>query len=227
MHGKKKGSNITRFTILITHFALIIFIAWIYFGNGSNLIASLLNLSIQKGDITRLTLLFSFSLIYFLRFIFTLFVFLKREIGWGETGGIIFALAFYQLGFTFTGMFQHVPLDWIDLIPIGIFILGSYLNTYSEYQRMQFKKKPENQGKLYTQGLFKYAQHINYFGEFVWILGFAFLTRNPWALIMPLFCVINFVFFNIPTLDKYLQEKYGEQYQRWNKNTKKFIPFIY
>jgi steroid 5-alpha reductase family enzyme len=90
-----------------------------------------------------------------------------------------------------------------------------------------FKEKEDNKGKLYTEGLFKYAQHINYFGDFVWILGFALMTRNIWALIMPLFCFLGFLFINIPMLDKYLEEKYQNEFIAWQQKTKKFIPFIY
>jgi protein-S-isoprenylcysteine O-methyltransferase Ste14 len=28
-------------------------------------------------------------------------------------------------------------------------------------------------------------------------------------------------------LDKYLAEKYEDEYEEWNENTKKFIPLIY
>jgi steroid 5-alpha reductase family enzyme len=158
---------------------------------------------------------------------FTLFSFLKREIEWKETAIIIFGIIFYQLGFAITGITQKAPIDLIDIIPIALFILGSYLNTYSEFQRKRFKEKPENKRKLYTGGLFKYSQHINYFGDFIWILGFALLTRNLWALIMPTFCFVGFVFFNIPMLNKHLKEKYGEEYESWSQRTKKFIPYIY
>jgi steroid 5-alpha reductase family enzyme len=161
------------------------------------------------------------------RIIFTLFSFLKREIDWKETGAIILGIVFYQIGFAITGATQQAPIDLYDLFSISLFILGSYLNTVSEYQRKKFKENKENAGKLYTEGLFKYAQHINYFGDFVWILGFALMTRNAWALIMPIFCFIGFLVFNIPMLDNYLKEKYGAEYLAWNQKTKKFIPYIY
>lgn len=44
---------------------------------------------------------------------------------------------------------------------------------------------------------------------------------------MPILCIINFIFFNIPALDKYLEKKYGEEYNEWAKKTKRLIPFLY
>ncbi|MBD3196740.1 MAG: DUF1295 domain-containing protein [Candidatus Lokiarchaeota archaeon] len=227
MYGNEKKSNGSRFLIILSNTMILIVVGWLYFGGGGQWISDLFNLGLVVANIQRLVLLFSCGIIYYIRLIYMLFGLLKREIKWGESIGVIFALAFYQLGIAITGVYQPFALDIIDILPISMFILGSYLNTYSEYQRFQFKKSPENKGKLYTKGLFKYAQHINYFGEFIWIFGFALITRNPWSLIMPLACTLNFIFFHIPMLDKYLAKKYGDEYEEWNENTKKFIPLIY
>ena len=227
MYGKEKKSPLSRIIILISFLIFIVVILWIYFFGGIEFIGLLFGVSLNIGDILRKILLFSFSGIYFLRILFTLFVFLRRKVNWSETLAIIFALAFYNIGFAITGASQAAPLDYIDILPIGLFILGSYLNSYSEYQRKKFKDNPINKGKIFTKGLFRFARHINYFGDIVWISGFALMTRNLWSSLMPLLCVISFVFFNIPSLDKYLKNKYGEDYIEWAKNTKKLFPYIY
>ncbi|MBK8492686.1 MAG: DUF1295 domain-containing protein [Saprospirales bacterium] len=49
------------------------------------------------------------------------------------------------------------------------------LNSGGEILRHQWKKKPENKGKIYTQGFFKYSRHINYFETF---FGSPFLCAN-------------------------------------------------
>jgi len=227
MYGENKTSNSSRYILLLIHLS-IIFIAWrIYFNGGIELIGAIFNIKIVQGNFFRLVILFSFSLIYFFRVLFTLLSFLKRRIDWNEIGAITFGLVLYHIGFALTGATQTAPIDIYDIIPICLYALGSYLNTVSEYQRKKFKEKEENKGKLYTEGLFKYSQHINYFGDFVWILGFALMTRNIFALILPLLCFLGFIFINIPMLDKYLEEKYKSEFIEWNKTTKKFIPFIY
>jgi protein-S-isoprenylcysteine O-methyltransferase Ste14 len=69
--------------------------------------------------------------------------------------------------------------------------------------------------------------HINYFGDLLWVTGYAIISRNAWALIIPtlLFCL--FVFYNIPMLDAHLENKYKDQFMEYARTTKKFIPFIY
>ena len=67
---------------------------------------------------------------------------------------------------------------------ILLFIIGSYINTYSEIQRKRFKDNPNNKGKLYTLGLFQYARHINYFGDILLAqtsaIPFAILFAKYW-----------------------------------------------
>ena len=110
---------------------------------------------------------------------------------------------------------------------ILLFIIGSYINTYSEIQRKRFKDNPNNKGKLYTQGLFQYARHINFFGDVCWVTGWAIITHNLWSGIIPIMLTLGFILFNIPILSSYLEKKYGVDYLDWIKNTKKLIPFIY
>ncbi|MBM7553893.1 methyltransferase family protein [Thalassobacillus pellis] len=152
---------------------------------------------------------------------------MKRGITWEETGGVIFAFAVYYIGFSILGGISEEPLDWIDGIAVFIFLTGSVINTLSEVLRDQWKKDSRNKGKLYTGGLFKYAVHINYFGDVVWVCGFALLTRNVWAGLVPLFLLAMFIFLNIPKHDSYLRVKYGKAFEDYEKVTKKLIPYIY
>ncbi|MFT4497596.1 methyltransferase family protein [Bacillus cereus] len=101
------------------------------------------------------------------------------------------------------------------------------LNTVSELLRKSFKDNPVNQGKLYTGGLFKYAIHINYLGDCLWVLGLAFIASNIYSLFIPLDLFFVFVFEYIPKSDGYLQKKYGEQFTVYKQKTKKLIPFIW
>jgi steroid 5-alpha reductase family enzyme len=227
MYGEVESSMKTRYFILIAHVIIINFVAWIYFGGGIEIIGLLFGLTLFPGNPIRRTILLSFGIVYFLRVFLTLFYLLKRKIDWKETGAIIGGLVFYQLGFALSGAAQSALIDPIDYIAIGVFIIGSFLNTGSEFQRKLFKDKPENKGKLYTGGLFRFARHINYFGDSVWTVGWALMTRNWFGAIMPIFCTLSFVFANIPTLSKYLEERYKEQYREWTRRTKKFIPFVY
>ncbi|MDM8555644.1 DUF1295 domain-containing protein [Desulfococcaceae bacterium HSG7] len=115
----------------------------------------------------------------------------------------------------------------LDYFSIILYLFGSWLNTYSEYTRYIWKKREINKGWLYTQGLFKYSMHINYFGDIVLFTGLALLTLRFSMLFVPLAMALNFVFFIIPRLDKYLAAKYGDEFKEYAGSTKKFIPGIY
>lgn len=227
MHGEVETSMKTRYFILIAHVIIINFVTWIYFGGGIEVIGLLFGLTLLPGNLIRRTILLSFGVVYFLRVNLTLFYLLKRKIEWKETGAIIGGLVFYQVGLALSGAAQSALIDPIDYIAIGVFIIGSFLNTGSEFQRKLFKDRPENTGKLYKGGLFILARHINYFGDSVWTIGWALMTRNWFGAIMPIFCTLGFVFASIPMLSKYLEERYKEQYREWASKTKKFIPFVY
>ena len=151
----------------------------------------------------------------------------KRKIPIGEIFAVIIAFAVYQVGFVLLGAWQSDPLNVLDVFGVLLFIIGSYFNTYSELQRTRFKNDPNNKGKLYTQGLFQYARHINYFGDICWVSGWAIITHNLWSGIIPIMLALGFIFFGIPELSSYLEKKYGDNYQDWSKDTKKLIPFIY
>ena len=165
--------------------------------------------------------------IYFLRLLFTVFVFLKRKMGWVETIIISILMSLALFSFAKVGGSSHLPLNASDYIGILLFLGGSWINSYSEYTRHIWKKKDINKGKLYTDGLFKYSMHINYFGDIVLFSGLALITQSISLFVIPLIMALNFVFFIIPSLDKYLAKKYGEEFKEYAGKTKKFIPMVY
>jgi protein-S-isoprenylcysteine O-methyltransferase Ste14 len=69
--------------------------------------------------------------------------------------------------------------------------------------------------------------HINYFGDIVLFTGFAMVTHSLSMLVIPLIMAVNFVFIIIPSLDRYLEKKYKDEFRDYSRKTKKFIPLIY
>lgn len=204
---------------------LIIFISYlILFKGGYNMI---FKANRVNGNEARHLTIFLFNCIVFIRICITFFRFVKRQIPWQEAAGLPFAFAIYYIGFALLGYKCKLPPDYIDALGIVLFLAGSFLNTFSELLRDQWKRKPENKGHLYTGGLFRYAMHINYFGDVLWVTAYAILTRNWYAAIIPTFLFCAFVFFNIPQLDQYLSSKYGQEFAEYSGKTRKFVPFIY
>ena len=61
---------------------------------------------------------------------------------------------------------------------------------------------------------------INYFGDIVLFIGLALITQSFSLLVIPLIMALNFVFFIIPRLDKYLASKYGDEFKKYAGRTR-------
>jgi len=179
------------------------------------------------GDILRRILIASCLIIYFVRLQVTVWVFQKRKWTWLETITITVLMSFVFYAFASVGGNNKQAVGAVEVIGILLYLSGSYINTHSEYYRHVWKLKEENKGRLYTERLFGLAMHINYFGDIVLFTGLAMVTHSLSMLVIPLIMAINFIFNIIPSLDRYLEKKYKDEFIDYSKNTKKLIPLIY
>ena len=131
----------------------------------SDWLMNVLDFEKVAGNTYRQMVMFICCLIYFIRFTIALFVFIQRKISWFEGGfvTVMFFIMFYFFGISAGS--HPGPIGIIDILGISLFLFGSCINTLADYQRFSWKRKTENKGRLYTSGLFKYAMHINYFGN--------------------------------------------------------------
>jgi len=180
-----------------------------------------------NGDFSRQVALICCLWLYILRLGITVFVFLKRKMEWTEMLIVTCLMSFALFSFAQVGGSSNKAVGALDYLSILLYLWGSWLNTFSEYTRYVWKKQRKNRGHLYTQGLFEYSMHINYFGDIVLFTGLALITFQFSMLFIPLAMALNFIFFIIPRLDNYLAEKYGKEFEEYAKRTKKFIPGIY
>jgi len=166
-------------------------------------------------------------LIYFVRFTIALFVFIQRKISWFEGGfvTVMFFIMFYFFGISAGS--HPGTFGILDILGVSLFLSGSCINTLADYQRFSWKRKTENKGRLYTSGLFKYAMHINYFGDAVAYFGLALITYNIVCLCISMGMFVYFITFEIPRLDEHLNNKYRDSFKEYSKVTKKFVPFMY
>lgn len=225
MYGQKDKSIPQKITLFLLEIIILGVSYWLLFRGGYERIFS--SKPVISGNETRHIILLAFNIVLFVRTGFTMIFLLKRRMPWEETFSIPFAFGIYYIGFALFGYKSQESFSSFDIIAIGTYVLGSYLNTGSELARYSWKKKTENKGKLYTAGLFKYSIHINYFGDLLWVIAFAMITRNWYSISIVLFLFCFFAFYNIPKLDTYLASKYSQQFEDYSKKTKKFIPFIY
>jgi protein-S-isoprenylcysteine O-methyltransferase Ste14 len=71
------------------------------------------------------------------------------------------------------------------------------------------------------------SRHVNYFGDLLLFAGFAAITRQAWAGIVPIAMGLNFVFVIIPAHDAYLAARYGSDFEAYAHRTKRLIPLLY
>lgn len=220
MHGAYKKSTAQGAALSLGHLAVCAVVVWLLFGGG------LESFGLEPGSFTRRALLAICSAIYFLRMLCTTHVMMSRSMEWSEVAVVLPWLWIIHLTYALLGGVQRDapgPVAWLGL---GAYVVGSYLNTASETQRMLWKGRPENRGRLYTGGLFRYSMHVNYFGDTVLFTGFAMLTGSWWSLLIPLAMTLGFWRQHIPQLDAYLRERYGSEFEDYASTTSRFVPFF-
>ena len=227
MYGDKASALPQKVVITILELVLIVFSGWLMFGGGELIIAGFLGFEPAVTIPARRLVILAFSLIVLGRMTFMMFRLMKRNIPWAESLSVPLAFAIYYVGFALFVLPSRAPLDSFDGLAILIYAFGSYLNTAGELGRERFKRKPENRGKLYTGGPFAWSMHINFFGDILWVCAYAMVSRNPWAALIPVLLTFFFVFVNVPVLDAYLADRYGEDFAAYQKRTKRLIPFVW
>ncbi len=222
------ASSIPQKTFLASNHAIAVGLAaWLLFGNGLYTLSGWSGLSLSSGDFVRRGLLLGCAAIYFARVCFMGFYLLQRAMGWGEAVGVSAWLYILHLSLALAGGTNHTSTGGITILGVALYLTGSYLNTASEYLRHRWKQQAAHRGRLYTGGLFRYAMHINYFGDAVLFTGFALITDRAWALLVPAVMSTLFISYHIPILDRHLKAKYGEDFDLYAARTSRFVPGFY
>jgi steroid 5-alpha reductase family enzyme len=122
---------------------------------------------------------------------------------------------------------------FVVIFAVLIWLIGYVFQAMGDRQLALFIQKPENKGKLMTEGLWAYTRHPNYFGEvLMWwgvgILGFANgfgIVYSLLTLIAPIIVtwLLRFVS-GVPLLEKHMRTKPG--FAVYEKTTNIFIPWF-
>ncbi len=200
---------------------------WLLFGGGLAMAGGWLGRIWRPGDMVRRACLAAALSIYYIRILFTEFVFLKRGVSWSEVLTIIPWLLCIYLLLAGIGGRNPAALGVSGAIGVVLFVVGSWVNSYAEYARHLWKQRLENHGRLYTEGLFRYARHPNYFGDLISFSGLCLISGTWVTAVIPALMLAGFVFVNVPVLDSYLHERYGVAFDEYADRTWKLIPFVY
>ncbi len=221
-----------KWTFWLLHGLALALGGWFAFGQGVHTLGSWLGQeNWSLSDPQRARWILACGAVYFLRHAFTLFYLMQRRLSWGEALGLAAFIGLIEIGFVLAGggAWRATPLAFglLDTAALTLFALGSFLNTGSELQRKLWKRNPAHHGHCYTGGLFRYAMHINYFGDVLLFTGLALLTRNAWTLLVPAGMLWSFAAYHVPTLDAYLEQRYGDEFRTYRQKTKRLIPFVW
>lgn len=227
MHGEYDRAFAPRLLMTAIHAAAVAATGWLLLGGGLEVVRARWESGWSLASPARRWLLFGAALIYFLRVLVTSFITLKRKMGWGEAVLIAVWVVVIDVLFAVLGGVNTRSIGLVTVLGVVIYVIGSYLNTASELQRKWWKERPENASRLFTGGLFRFAVHINYFGDELLFTGYALVTGRVWALLALLVMLAGFLFFNIPELDRHLRAHYGAEFDAYARHTRSFVPFIY
>jgi steroid 5-alpha reductase family enzyme len=132
----------------------------------------------------------------------------------------------------------------IVMLIIGgiIWLQGFIFETVGDIQLLNFRKNPENKGKILSSGLWRYTRHPNYWGEatqwwgiFLMAIPMAFLNMNDITQIIvgcvtvfgPILLTFTLLKFSgIPTIEKEGILKGREGYEEYIETTSAFIPWF-
>ena len=154
-----------------------------------------------------------------------------------EWGNRVILRSFFQV-FMLQGFFMWLialPLifgregsfAFFQWIGAAAWLAGFIFEALADWQLMQFKKRPENKGKVMQQGIWKLSRHPNYFGEILlwWGIFIFILPEENWwvALLSPL--TVTWLLSRVSGVPM-LEEKYKDRpdYLHYIKTTNSLIP---
>lgn len=120
----------------------------------------------------------------------------------------------------------NTELNYGVFVIFILYLFGTFITLVSEMQRRNWKENHKE--GLFKDGLFKYANHINYFGETLSFPAFCWLSSGSVVIFIIVFIhqIVDFIFIQIPKQEKYLQNKYLQDFDEI-KDRNKLIPWIY
>jgi protein-S-isoprenylcysteine O-methyltransferase Ste14 len=218
----RRGRNKKFFILAVTGIVLIMS----YFVLYNQMLG---NMDIDEPQIEhwRKDVLMAMGIISYLYLAHELLASLWQRINSEEAATVATTYGLYYLGFTFLGYDQSIPLGAYDFSAITLFAAGIIIAFIANAQRAAFYNRRENHGMVFTGGIYQYSRYINYFGEVIWLTGYALLVQRWEALIIPAIVFIIYTFYNIPRLDKIQTKKYGKDFQKYKTVSKKLVPFVY
>lgn len=146
------------------------------------------------------------------------------------------AVMFVPTIIVFLQMIGPIMLAATPILSFGLFsiigtiviVMSALLQLVADTQMQNFKKDPNNKGKIMNLGLWKYTRHPNYLGEImVWWGTYLFYVEQfgfDWIILAPLAMTALFVFISVPLMEKKILKTRAE-YREYIKEAGMLVPF--
>jgi len=120
------------------------------------------------------------------------------------------------------------PMNWLALLGMLVFGIGTYYEWISDGQLQAFKQDPEHKGRYLEHGVWALTRHPNYFGNTtvwwgIWLVAVAGNPSTWWTVAGPLFNTIMLT----RILGKAFQDNYmgsRPEYQALISRSSGFLP---
>ena len=119
---------------------------------------------------------------------------------------------------------------WMLVFGVVVWSIGLIFESVGDWQLMQFKANPANEGKVLNSGLWRFTRHPNYFGDFLVWWGIFFVAMSQtlewWTIISPVaMTVLLMKISGVALLEKSLTTTKPE-YAIYAKTTNAFFPWF-
>ena len=127
------------------------------------------------------------------------------------------------------GVRSTESLGWLDALGLAVWSVGLFFEAVGDVQLARFKADPENEGKVFDKGLWRYTRHPNYFGDFLIWWGFYLVAAAGgywWTIFSPvLMGVLLMKVSGVVLLEKSISDR-KPQYQSYVCRTNAFFPWF-
>lgn len=115
----------------------------------------------------------------------------------------------------------------IDYLGVLVWCAGFFFESVGDFELDRFLASPKNKGKIFTDGLWKYSRHPNYFGETLMWFGIGILALSVpngfWGLLSPLLILFLLLAVSgIPMLER--RWSGNLEFEAYKRKTSAFIP---
>lgn len=140
--------------------------------------------------------------------------------------GIVFTVLFVGFLYALPGFLAFTNPEPISLLAVAIalplYYFGSLINTSADVQKLTAKQQGVG---LVRNGIWRFARHINYFGDLLRYLSFSVVAGSLWAYLVPA-TIAALYWQRIQAREQAMLAKY-ENYSEYQQTSKQLIPFIW